>query len=220
MSMPMDGGPSDDDQIVALRAEVDQLKEAVTSHAVVDQAIGMMVALGRVTPDQGWEVLKEVSQHANIKLRNIAEMILIWDATAKCLRHPCRTGGRAGPPRTHPDPGWRTGHRALFLTGVFQPRPCGDTGEQGTLGNRSREGSAVSPPLSRPAVKDLPGRLGCVRGSSAGIGEQLLVGRFVGEFEFFAHACAAGVEQPGDVHLGDAELPGDPVCVIPPKNRR
>lgn len=55
-----------------------QLKEAVTSHAVVDQAIGMIVALGRVTPDQGWVVLKEVSQHTNIKLRNIAEMILIW----------------------------------------------------------------------------------------------------------------------------------------------
>jgi len=76
--MSMDGGPSDDDQVFALQAEVDQLKEAVTSHAVVDQAIGMMVALGRVTPDQGWEVLKEVSQHTNIKLRNIAEMILTW----------------------------------------------------------------------------------------------------------------------------------------------
>ena len=76
--MPRDGRPSDDDQIFALQAEVDQLKEAVTSHAVVDQAIGMMVALGRIAPDQGWEVLKEVSQHTNIKLHNIAEMILIW----------------------------------------------------------------------------------------------------------------------------------------------
>ncbi|WP_105968917.1 ANTAR domain-containing protein [Streptomyces geranii] len=86
--MPTDGGSTDesskgdgsrdDDQIFALRAEVDQLKQAVTSHAVVDQAIGMMVALGRVTPDQGWEVLKEVSQHTNVKLRAVAEMILIW----------------------------------------------------------------------------------------------------------------------------------------------
>lgn len=38
------------DRIVELREEVDQLKEAVTSHATVDQAIGMMVALGRVSP--------------------------------------------------------------------------------------------------------------------------------------------------------------------------
>ncbi|MEU6777244.1 ANTAR domain-containing protein [Streptomyces sp. NPDC046759] len=66
------------ERISELEAEVDQLKEAVTSHAVVDQAIGMMVAWGRVAPDQGWEVLREVSQHTNIKLRSVAEMILVW----------------------------------------------------------------------------------------------------------------------------------------------
>ncbi|KMS89221.1 MULTISPECIES: ANTAR domain-containing protein [Streptomyces] len=71
-------GEIEPDRIAALQAEVDQLKEAMTSHAVIDQAIGMVVALGRVTPDQGWQVLKEVSQHTNIKLRNIAELILIW----------------------------------------------------------------------------------------------------------------------------------------------
>ncbi|MFF9768672.1 ANTAR domain-containing protein [Streptomyces sp. NPDC053086] len=71
-------GESEADRVAALQAEVDQLKEAMTSHAIVDQAIGMVVALGRVTPDEGWEVLKEVSQHSNIKLRHIAELILIW----------------------------------------------------------------------------------------------------------------------------------------------
>ncbi|WP_330341790.1 ANTAR domain-containing protein [Streptomyces sp. NBC_00557] len=71
-------GASESDRLSELQAEVDQLKEAVTSHAVIDQAIGMVVAWGRVTPDQGWEVLKEVSQHTNIKLRNIAELILVW----------------------------------------------------------------------------------------------------------------------------------------------
>lgn len=34
--------------------------------------------MGRISPDQGWDVLKEVSQHTNIKLRNVAELILIW----------------------------------------------------------------------------------------------------------------------------------------------
>jgi hypothetical protein len=66
------------DEIVELREEVDQLNEAVTSHATVDQAIGMMVALGRVTPDEGWAVLREVSQLTNIKLRSLAELVLIW----------------------------------------------------------------------------------------------------------------------------------------------
>ncbi|MGP4085503.1 ANTAR domain-containing protein [Streptomyces sp. KR55] len=70
--------PDATDQVQALQDEVAQLKEALASHAVVDQAIGMMVVLGRVTPDQGWAVLKQVSQHTNIKLRNVAELILIW----------------------------------------------------------------------------------------------------------------------------------------------
>jgi hypothetical protein len=71
--------PADEtDRIFELQEEVDQLKEAVVSHAVVDQAIGMVVALGRVTPDLGWLVLKDVSQHTNIRLRNIAELVVIW----------------------------------------------------------------------------------------------------------------------------------------------
>ncbi|CAL9354116.1 ANTAR domain-containing protein [Streptomyces sp. enrichment culture] len=73
------GEPADEtERIAELQEEVQQLKEAVTSHAVVDQAIGMMVALGRVAPDEGWSVLREVSQHTNIKLRNVAELILLW----------------------------------------------------------------------------------------------------------------------------------------------
>ncbi|MGX4694162.1 ANTAR domain-containing protein [Streptomyces sp. JNUCC 63] len=75
-------GPDDAaDRLRELQKEVEQLKEAVTSHAVVDQAIGMVVALGRITPDQGWMVLKEVSQHTNMRLRNIAELVLIWGRT-------------------------------------------------------------------------------------------------------------------------------------------
>ncbi|GAA5030132.1 ANTAR domain-containing protein [Streptomyces siamensis] len=76
-TMSPDARPDDDDPR-RLREEIDQLKAAVTSHAVVDQAIGMMVALGRVTPEQGWDVLREVSQHTNIKLRAVAEMIIVW----------------------------------------------------------------------------------------------------------------------------------------------
>ncbi|MFH9011855.1 ANTAR domain-containing protein [Streptomyces sp. NPDC017943] len=76
--MPTDGGS---ERILQLQEEIQQLKEAVVSHAVVDQAIGMVVALGRISPDQGWAVLKQVSQHTNTKLRNVAEMILVWGRT-------------------------------------------------------------------------------------------------------------------------------------------
>ncbi|CAM5288336.1 ANTAR domain-containing protein [Streptomyces aurantiogriseus] len=72
------GSRDETDRVLELQQEVDQLKEAVASHAVVDQAIGVVVALGRMTPDEGWAVLREVSQHTNVKLRNVAEMILVW----------------------------------------------------------------------------------------------------------------------------------------------
>ena len=76
--------PDDEaNRVFQLEEEVAQLKEAVTAHAVVDQAIGMMVALGRVTPDLGWQVLKDVSQHTNVKLRNVAEFVLVWGRTGE-----------------------------------------------------------------------------------------------------------------------------------------
>ncbi|MFF3504799.1 ANTAR domain-containing protein [Streptomyces sp. NPDC003247] len=78
MSRVPHGSPDETNRIFALQREVDQLKEAVASHAVVDQAIGVVVALGRMTPDEGWAVLREVSQHTNIKLRTVAELILLW----------------------------------------------------------------------------------------------------------------------------------------------
>ncbi|MFJ4205281.1 ANTAR domain-containing protein [Streptomyces sviceus] len=82
--------PADEsDRIFALQEEIGQLKEAVASHAVVDQAIGMIVALGRVTPDEGWEVLKEVSQHTNIKLRYVAELILLWGRSGEIPAEIC-----------------------------------------------------------------------------------------------------------------------------------
>ena len=50
-----------------------QLQEAVVSHAVVDQAIGVVVTLGG---DQDFQVLREVSQHTNVKLRQVSEQIV------------------------------------------------------------------------------------------------------------------------------------------------
>ncbi|MDQ0809400.1 hypothetical protein QFZ63_001114 [Streptomyces sp. B3I7] len=72
------GADADAERIFALEEENRQLKEAVTSHAVVDQAIGMVVGLARVTPDEAWRVLVEVSQHTNIKLRCLAETLVHW----------------------------------------------------------------------------------------------------------------------------------------------
>lgn len=53
-----------------------QLRQALASHAVVDQAIGVLVVLGQIHPEDGFTVLREISQHTNIKLSAVAEHVL------------------------------------------------------------------------------------------------------------------------------------------------
>ncbi|MFE1442194.1 ANTAR domain-containing protein [Streptomyces sp. NPDC058739] len=59
-----------------LRAEAGQLQRAVTSHALVDQAIGAVVVLGRIPPEEAWRVLRDVSQRTNVKLSTVAAYVM------------------------------------------------------------------------------------------------------------------------------------------------
>ncbi len=68
------------EQLTALQEEVEQLRRGLVSHAVVDQAIGVVVTVGRLRPEQGWAALKHVSQHTNIKLREVARCLVEWPA--------------------------------------------------------------------------------------------------------------------------------------------
>ena len=123
--MPTDGGS---ERIFELQEEIQQLKEAVVSHAVVDQAIGMVVVLGRISPDQGWAVLKEVSQHTNIKLRNVAELILIWGHQGRSSSSLSPPGAVPGPSRARNPAGQRglVDAQVLGHLGVRLPCLCHD----------------------------------------------------------------------------------------------
>ncbi|MEU9247014.1 ANTAR domain-containing protein [Streptomyces sp. NPDC048385] len=69
--------PNDAAELIAgLREEVTQLQQAIISHAVIDQAIGVVITVGGLGPEQGCEVLKEVSQVTNTKLRQVAEQLV------------------------------------------------------------------------------------------------------------------------------------------------
>ncbi|MGA4844165.1 ANTAR domain-containing protein [Streptomyces sp. G45] len=61
-----------------LRAQNEQLQQAVTSHAVIDQAIGALAVLGQLPPEECWRVLRDVSQRANVKLRAVSEHVLAF----------------------------------------------------------------------------------------------------------------------------------------------
>ena len=76
----MIGEEEDADRVTALHDEVQQLRRAVDSHAVVDQAIGVVITVAGLRSEQGWEVLKHISQHTNIKLREVARCFVQWPA--------------------------------------------------------------------------------------------------------------------------------------------
>ncbi len=64
------------EEVERLRAENRQLQQALASHAVIDQAIGVLTVLGQIPPSDGFTVLRDVSQHTNIKLTEVAEEVL------------------------------------------------------------------------------------------------------------------------------------------------
>lgn len=63
-------------EIRALRTEVNDLHIAMESHPSIDQARGMLMLLGPCTAEEAWEVLVEVSQRSNTKLRAVAEELI------------------------------------------------------------------------------------------------------------------------------------------------
>ena len=61
-----------------LEAEVCRLRHVLTSQAVVDQAIGVIIAFGALCPEQGRSVLEQVSRRTGTEPRVIAEHVLRW----------------------------------------------------------------------------------------------------------------------------------------------
>ncbi|MFE2992722.1 ANTAR domain-containing protein [Streptomyces sp. NPDC059262] len=65
-------------KVEALQETVGQLERAVDSHADVDQAIGVILAVGKITPAEAWDALREVSMRTNTKLQQVAESVVAW----------------------------------------------------------------------------------------------------------------------------------------------
>ncbi|NLU74220.1 ANTAR domain-containing protein [Streptomyces sp. HNM0575] len=56
--------------------ELEQLRRAMETRPVIDQAHGVLMAAYRCTPDSAWDVLVEVSQRANVKLHKVAAALV------------------------------------------------------------------------------------------------------------------------------------------------
>jgi len=65
-------------EVERLEAAYADLEQAAASHAPIDQAIGVVVVLGQIAPEEAWRALRDVSQRTNTKLRTIAEQVLAF----------------------------------------------------------------------------------------------------------------------------------------------
>ncbi|WP_168723979.1 ANTAR domain-containing protein [Streptomyces sp. A1499] len=51
---------------------------AAHPHATTYYAIGVLLVLGRLTPDEARHVLRNISQRTNTKLRDVATLLVRW----------------------------------------------------------------------------------------------------------------------------------------------
>lgn len=68
---------------VAVAARVEEqtqvntdLKQAMASRAVIDQALGVIMAQNRCGPEEAFGILRRASQHRNAKLRDVAALVV------------------------------------------------------------------------------------------------------------------------------------------------
>lgn len=70
------GEANPDDQLLALREEVRQLRHAIAWRPVIDQARGVLMARYECSSRQAWDILRETSQLSNTKLRTVAAAVV------------------------------------------------------------------------------------------------------------------------------------------------
>jgi AmiR/NasT family two-component response regulator len=60
------------DELLALEQEVDGLKTALGTRTVIGKAIGIVIEREGVNRMEAFEILEVMSQHSNVKLRDVA----------------------------------------------------------------------------------------------------------------------------------------------------
>jgi AmiR/NasT family two-component response regulator len=60
------------EELIALEQEVDGLRTALGTRTVIGKAIGVIIEREGVNETEAFEILKVMSQHSNVKLRDVA----------------------------------------------------------------------------------------------------------------------------------------------------
>ena len=64
---------------VVSSAEIEQLREALTTRDLIGQAKGILMERHRVSADGAFQLLVEISQRDNLKLREVAATVVGFD---------------------------------------------------------------------------------------------------------------------------------------------
>jgi response regulator NasT len=70
------GGKSQHTDLEACQEEVDQLREALDTRPIIDQAKGMLIARHGCSADEAFRMLSAASQRENRKLRDVAKAMV------------------------------------------------------------------------------------------------------------------------------------------------
>ena len=73
--VPEDHDEIKGEEIAALEQEVDGLKVALGSRTIIGKAMGVIMEREGVNETEAFETLKSMSQHTNVKLRDVAARI-------------------------------------------------------------------------------------------------------------------------------------------------
>lgn len=68
-------------RIASLEAELAQLREALASRQRIGVATGLVAERCRLNPEQAWGLLVHLSQQTNVKVRDIASLVVDGPAT-------------------------------------------------------------------------------------------------------------------------------------------
>jgi anti-anti-sigma factor len=78
-----------------LRQQERQLREALSSRAVIDQAKGILMAQYRISGEAAFQELVRRSQHANVKLREVARLLVAQASGETPVRRPAHPEDRS-----------------------------------------------------------------------------------------------------------------------------
>jgi hypothetical protein len=88
-AIPEDHFEIRNEQLANLKREVDGLKVALASRTVIGIALGIIIEREHVTETKAFQILKRMSQHSNVKLRDIAAQ-MVKDAQRSYRQNPRR----------------------------------------------------------------------------------------------------------------------------------